>query len=130
MLINILFMLLVWISYEIDVWLDWKKITFKKESPLHGLEAAIIAGIYAILAFLFYGFAMRAIAIFCLILAIRWLYFDFRINQRLGRKWNALGKTAMLDKLLRKLPNAEYTQYIIKFSLIIITILLICIPNF
>lgn len=122
---NLLFTLLILASYELDVWLDWKKITVDKKSPAHGFEAAVVSLIYIALSLCFYGFAWLAVSVFFLVLALRWLYFDIRLNIRRGLPFNYIGKNAMLDKMLRKLPYAEYSQYIIKFTLILITILLI-----
>lgn len=122
---TLIYIAIIILSYEIDVWLDWRKITIKKESPLHGIEALVIIAIYAVLAILFYGFTELAALVLALALNVRWLYFDLRLNMRRDLPLNYIGNTSMMDKLLRKLPHAEYTQYIIKFTLIILTLMLI-----
>jgi hypothetical protein len=122
---TIIFIAIILTSFEVDTWLDSVKTTRDKTSPLHGKEAAIMCGIYSVLSLLFFGFTWLAVKIFALVLFTRWPYFNIRINNKLGRRWYEIGKTATLDKFLKTLPYMYVSQYVLQAILIAITILTI-----
>ncbi len=103
---------------ELKALLDYHEIR-KEIGVEHALEWFVLAGLTTVVDLVFQLSLLALPLQGCLI----WLYFDIRLNQRRGKSLLYIGKTATIDRLLQKLPNAELSALVLKNVLIVLTTL-------
>jgi hypothetical protein len=109
-----------------NAWFDKKQIQALLW-PKHGVESTIYILLCIPLANGIFGITWFANALVLVTLAIRWIAFDIILNRFRELPYDYIGETSFIDKQLLKLPNAKVNQYIIKFGLLLLTIILLII---
>lgn len=82
-----------------DYWADGSHT--KQERSFHAANAAVKALWGLTLAYACYGLSVTALWFAAILGLILWFVFDIALNLFTGQKWDYLGQTAWLDKVVK-----------------------------
>lgn len=107
---------------ELNAWCDHYVISVYKLSPNHFTRAVLRFVLFSSVSYFASNSLLEAIVLFSHQSAIFWLWFDLRLNIRRGLSPFYIGKTAFIDKTIRRFGLSGEHLFLFK-ALIVVGVL-------